>query len=326
MKFSKLVCDVNDLLTKNQFEWENRFAEYAKQIKKNERFYKEGISKFQVKAPLYRYTNISSVKDKKLEYDIRFCGQSIATVKVKNDIVKISTKHDKNTSYFGVDIQLDNADWKDKLSSKFRAAFTKELHKEEKGKSSEHHVENILLSEFGKKKSENKKLCNIQPIKLCGLFFQMPTPLGASIEPINYTAEKGGRIDILTRVRHKDNSVRLCVMELKDENIDKEPPHKVMFQAIVYATFIARLLRSKTGNEWYKIFGFGKDVPKSLIINVSIVMPYDKDRNENFEESEIIQVSENTYLKLYSLYFQRNENGVQEFFGSLKDDLFIHIK
>ena len=211
-------------------------------------------------------------------------------------------------------------------ASKFRAAFTKELLKKEKGKSREHHVENMLLAEFGK--STDKKLCNIKPIRLCGLFFQMPTQLTASKETINLAKKgKGGGIDILARVRHKKKygGRRICVMELKDENKSDEPPQKVMKQAVAYATFIARLLRSESGNNWYKIFGFSNEtVPDELTIDVSVVMPYDEVRNENFETIEPIQVAENTYLKLYSLYFIRNENGVREFVGSLKDDIKPH--
>ena len=46
----------------------------------------------------------------------------------------------------------------------------------------------------------------------------MPTPLSASKKDIKYV-RIGGGIDILARIKHKDNNVRLCVMELKDENI-----------------------------------------------------------------------------------------------------------
>jgi hypothetical protein len=99
-----------------------------------------------------------------------------------------------------------------------------------------------------------------------------------------------------------------------------------MEQAIAYATFIARLLRSDSGKEWYKIFGFTKDIPAELTIDVAIVMPYDENRKERFETEEnepiIVPIDDNTSLKLYSLYFERNENGdLKEFVGSLKDDM-----
>jgi len=323
MDYSKIVKKVNELLTENN-EWKQRYAGYAQDILNKENIYKKGKTKFRPKSPLYCYTSVSKVTGN-IEYDIRFCGQSVATAKIINDDIFISTNKDKdksNKEYFDIGKPLVNEDWKGKNASEFRAKFTKELQKKEKGKSREHHVENILLAEFGKKKSVNKILCNIKPILLCDLFFQMPTPLTASKELIK-PAKKGGGIDILTRVRHKKGSGgrRICVMELKDENKANESPQKVMNQAIAYATFIARLLRSESGNKWYNIFGFRSTVPEKLIIDVSIVMPFNKDRNENFETIELIPVAENTYLKLYSLYFHRNETGVQGFAGSLKDDL-----
>jgi len=62
-------------------------------------------------------------------------------------------------------------------------------------------------------------------------------------------------------------------MELKDHNNDSEPPKKVMKQAIAYATFLARLLRSDSGDEWYKIMGVSGNIPEKLIIDTVIFMP-----------------------------------------------------
>ena len=322
MNHSEIVEKVNELLTKNN-EWEERFADYAAQITKNKTAYIEGAKKFRVNPPLYRYTSVSKVSGKNATFDIRFCGQSVATVHVENEDVKITAKYDNNKKYFGVDIQLDNADWNDPKSSEFRAAF-KNLKDGVKVKSPERCDENTLLVEFAKKESINKKLCNIKPVELYDHFFQMPTPLKASNEPIDY-AKMGGGIDILARMKRKNKPVDkqslLCVMELKDENTDKEPPDIVMNQAIAYATFIARLLRSKSGNQWFNLFGFGNDVPKELEIGTVVVMPFCNERNENFENFEEINVAENTFLKLYSLYYQLNEDGsVKEFSGSLVDD------
>ena len=324
MNYSEIVMKVNDLLTKNNGlddGWEVLFAKYADQITKNGRFYVEGAKKFRVNPPLYRYTSVSKIEDGNPVFDIRFCGQSVASVFVENENVKITAKYDNNKTYFGVDISLDKANWNDPKATEFRATF-KNFKGGVKVKSPERYAENVLLAEFEKKGSDNKKLCYIQPVKLCSAFFQMPTPLKASNEPIDY-AKVGGGIDILARVKITNNSSRLCVMELKDENNAKEPPKKAMKQAIAYATFIARLLRSQSGNQWFNLFGFGNDVPKELInIGAVVVMPFCNERNENFENFKEIEVAENISLKLYSLYYQLNEDGsVKEFTGSLVDDI-----
>jgi len=329
MNYNTVVETVNNLLKDNNEKWQSRYKDFADKVIKHEKEYTIRKKRFQVKMPLYCYTEIGSLlknplnkktdKENKLEYKLRFYGQDIATVSVQDENILISTKkYDKSNEKLG-NKPLGNNKWSDKETSEFLAKF-KQISKE-KVKSKEHRVENILLAEFAKKKSEGKKLCNIQPIKLCGLFFQFTTPLRASKE-IGYSENnKGGGIDILARVKHKNNSVNICVMELKDENIEKENPKIAMKQAVTYAAFVAHLLRSESGNDWYKIFGFGKDVPKELTIDVAIVMPFKEERSENFEKLKEIKVLENTYLKLYSLYFLEDEKG---FIGSLKDSMLPH--
>jgi hypothetical protein len=316
MNYYEIVDFVNDLLNKNE-EWVERYARYADQIIENKERYEAGRENFHVYSPLSVYTNVSKAKGT-LEYDLRFLGQSVATIKVEGKKVLISTrgKEDGNSSYFGYNIELDNKKWTSPEAKDFRKHFEKCIDK--KTKSSEHHVENELLTEFKKKKRSEKKLCNIQPVRLSGMFFQMPTPLAASGNKIEYSKSNGGGIDILSRVKHGNNEINLCVMELKDENKVAEPPAKVMKQAVAYAIFIARLLRSKSRNEWYKLFGFSGDVPADLTLDVTIVMPKNADQCENFGKK--IRVCANTELKLYSLYFIKDS---YDFTGSLKDSMLL---
>jgi hypothetical protein len=314
MDYKEVVSDVNGLLA-SQKEWEERYAAYAKSLSVNENDYRDSRKKFQVNSPLYVYTNITQAKGT-CEYDLRFAGQSVATIKVVRGKVFISTKNkDKsNKKFFEFTTPLHNTDWNSPDANKFRKHFK---NCEKNGKSPEHQVENRLLAEFRKKlRADDKKLCNIQPVTLFGQFFQMPTPFTASGTEIKYSKEKGGGIDILSRIKHLDNKPNLCVMELKDENKAAESPAKVMKQAVAYATFIAQLLRSKSGNEWYRLFGFNSNVPENLTIDVAIVMPADTIRNEKFGEE--LEVCSNTTLKLYSLYFEKDS---YDFTGSLKDNL-----
>jgi hypothetical protein len=233
--------------------------------------------------------------------------------------VTISTngKDDNNKKYFDINEMLKDTDWKSSdAARRFRADFTEELR--EKSKSKEHRLENFLLNEFGKNASFTKKLCNIQPVRLSGAFFQRPTPLAASTD-VKYANADGGGIDILARIRHRNGEVRLCVMELKDENNPAEPPAKVMKQALAYATFLARLLNSESGEQWYKIYGFKGKMPRPITIHVVALMPKGAGE-ENFETEPEIQVGKTTQLKLCSLYFDENYN----FSGSLVDEIRIH--
>lgn len=324
MKYSQTVEKVSKLLSNNT-EWVNRFKGYAKDIKSNGNNHINGRKKFNIPKPFNLYTKISELKKKNtLYYDLRFLGQSVATLKVDKGIVTISTK-DKNKSnlkHFNINNPLLNDIWKRNKARAFRKAFKNCT--EIRGKSPERTVESALLSEFKQAKKKLKSLYNIQPVLLANSFFQMPTPLSASKKEIKY-ARSGGGIDILARVKHKNNTVRLCVMELKDEYTKSEPPKKVMKQALAYATFIAYLLRSKSGNTWYNIFGFSGSVPDTLTIDTSIVMPFPTNGKIEHINKEKIEVLNNTYIELYDLYFNdntsNNEGDNFQFIGTLKDEM-----
>jgi hypothetical protein len=324
MNFAKTVEIVNNLLIDNG-EWIIRYENYAEKITVNKLIHEAGRTKFRIFSPLYLYTNISNLLlINVLNYDLRFLGQSIAKIKIKNGIVKITTnriKDSSNLKYFGIDTPLRDENWDSYKGKKIRSEFKK--CKSIKGHSNEHKIESGLLSEFHSKSKSQKSLSNIQPVLLANSFFQMATPIKASLSEIIYSNDKGGGIDILSRVKHKNNSVRLCVMELKDEYSNSEPPQKVMNQAIAYATFIANLLRGS--NNWYEIFGFSGNVPEVLIIDVSNVLPYPKKGEPEDFNKERVEILENTYIELYSLYFKEKSKFIDgynyEFSGSLKEEM-----
>ena len=133
---------------------------------------------------------------------------------------------------------------------------------------------------FSKKRGIDKILCNIQPVKLAGIArFQMPTPLSAAkIKEVKFIGPAGGGIDIISRIG-AGSATKLCIMELKDENKPDEPPAKVILQGLAYAVFIKELLRSESGAEWWKIFGFSGKLPEQLELYVICVMPSKKKRH-----------------------------------------------
>lgn len=141
----------------------------------------------------------------------------------------------------------------------------------------------------------------------------MPTPLKASNHDPEYANHAGGGIDILARVIHKKGEKRLCVIEIKDENIKNEPQSDAMLQAISYATFISCLLQSKSGNEWWNIFknpqnpkSTDKQLPEHLYIDVVTLMPKTK-----VQEKEIlgpIEINElHTTFECHSLYYDEEK-------------------
>ena len=311
-------------------EWIERYSEYATQLGKTNigMKYKECRRLFRVTKPLYVYTNISTAKSGTCDYDLRFGGQSVGTIKIRKGNVFFSTKDKQNNNeiYFcSPKLSTKDHKWNSPEGTIFRKHFTFELLAKKRSKSPEHALENELLSEFSKGKSIDKKLCFIQPVKLLKSFFQMPTPLAASKNDIEYKCNGGG-IDILARIvmngENRDRG-RLSVIELKDKNETNEPLEKVIKQAIAYATFIGKLLYSKSGSSWYSLFGFGGERPEKMTINVVASMPFKESQECGFENQKI-NVDENVTLELHTLFFktennEKGKNEIKSFTGSIAD-------
>lgn len=335
MTNKEIVEQTSELLSTNGF-WEGIYEKYADQIKKNEVGYKENKKKFQVNTPLTAYSTIGKVMSdsKTFLYDLRFAGQSVGTISVKNDNVKL-TISDENAKYardkfgFKDSKAFSGVEWKtDKGAQTFRRFFYGLKNSEKlKVKSQEHRLENLILIEFFKKRrAQNKLLCNIQPVRLGGLFFQLTTPLKASSHKPELKLTKGengangGGIDILARARHLSNEVRLTIIELKDENKPSEPQRDVMFQALTYATFVAHLLRSKSGEKWWNIFGFKGATKQHIDLNVVSLMP-----GGDTQEGELTTIDLpklNVSLHPHTLYFNTDTNGNPcEFYGTLQNEL-----
>ena len=108
-------------------------------------------------------------------------------------------------------------------------------------------------------------------------------------------------------------------MELKDENVPQEPPAKVILQGLAYVTFIRELLRSKSGQEWWKIFGFSGKLPEQLELYVVSVMPSRKniDENDRSFADVVIKTGEDSFHLDY-LYFHQVNNKLVDIETSLK--------
>ena len=337
MNNKEIVNQTSCLLEENRKEWEDRYDRYAREIDLDQ--YADDRKKFRIPKPLNAYSSISRVEKPTkypTSYDLRYQGQSIGEIIVKTGKVYLNTKgkEEKNSKYFQYPKpwNSDYVEWDSTDAREFRQHFMS-LDKSN-AHSPEHKIEQFLLSEFSKEtRSSEKKLCSIQPVRLGGLFFQMPTPLKASDHSkgqitLEYKNQYGGGIDILARIKDKGNNPKLAVLELKDENKKSEPQKEVMWQALAYATFIAYLLRSKSGTFWWEeVFGFKKgSLPndKPIEIIVATIMP--RPEGMEFLEGELDEISvEGLNVKLIpqTLYFNKDENGnPTSFFGTLKDNLY----
>ena len=331
-----IVDKTKQILADKKPAWEKAYNRYANNIKANTKKYELNAKKFQVNAPLTVYSSIGKVMSEKstTAYDLRYAGQSVGEIHVNNEGKALLYVIDKQADYakehFGFEksSQLNGVDWhKDETAVDFRKAYKADSTDKVSIKSEEHRIENFLLKEFAKKtRAEGKKLCNIQPVRLGGKFFQLTTPLTASKhEPkpalINENSDKpgvnGGGIDILARVKHSPIESRIAIIELKDENDDKESQEVVMTQALTYATFVAYLLRSESGKDWWNIFRNNsqteKNVPQHLDLDVVTLMPEGTSKEGDLTDITIPEV--NATLHLYTLYYKRDKDGNPDSFS-----------
>lgn len=312
------------VIRKSKEEWEKRYDQYANEFIKNEGTIRELSRKFREYPPLRFYISTSNVKDakKSLSLDIRYRGQSIATLTAKDDNVTISTKgkEDNNLKHFEFPKKLDNVNWNSEEAQDFRKFFkSREDSRNNAGKNNEeHNVEQLLLTEFSKS-IKDEKIKYIQPVTICGMRYGMPTPISASNhkESLKYSEHRGGGIDVLARTGRGNNNSYLTVIEVKDENKNEEPPKYALEQAIQYAIFIRELLRSKSGDNWYEIFGFGGKVPKKLTIRVACAMP-DTILDTSFAKVQYkIEDGNEDIIECHYIYFKYGGMELSDFQTSL---------
>ena len=316
----KTIEDAQNCLSKNT-EWIERYSGYALNILANLETIRTNRRQFNQFTPLYFYILTSKATNAKstLELDVRYKGQSVATLRANKNKITLSTqgKDVNNLRDYDCNIRLDKVEWKSMEASQFRTFFKNKVNARNNVNSNknneEHHVESLLLNEFSKLNGKNKQIVGIQPVKIGGAIFGMPTPLKASDHNLlSYSGHRGGGIDILARTGG-GRSTYLTVIEVKDENKEKEPPEDALKQAIQYAVFIRELLRSESGKEWYQIFGFTGNLPKKITIKVSCAMP------DDFSEKSFAKQTYNVgddVIECHYIYFKYNGKSVIDFQSS----------
>ena len=339
--YQATVNKVDNLLRTNT-EWIRRYNDYINDLEcRIKPLVNAATLRFGTAKNLDIYLPLSLAKKatkSSASFDIRVGGQSVATLIVKNSDVCICFNTKNNINYFKdysifpchkrVSAKTKHATLSciqdgDILSwhSPEAVAFRKYFAQCQVGKlrSLEHNYESQLLKQFSMKTSKGKILKNIQPVKLLGKRFQMPTPIQASQsgkKVINFANANGGGIDILARYGF-GRKTSLTVFELKDECNKNEVPEKAIAQAIAYATFIRLLLRSSDTNadKWWSFFGFKRPIPKNgLQIKAVIAMPVGKYNDTSFAGIKLplqtIGPYNNDHIELHYLYFNVDSSNV----------------
>lgn len=333
MSYKATVDLTADILTKND-DWREAFLRYATNIKNATGVYSAAADILKCHLPpemglLRIYSSIQLVQksiqrvEKCAFFDLRILGQSVGGLTVNKDKLFLTVTKDQqenNKDHLHIETRANPSRkpylWDTKEAKEIIKTFVEYNGKGADLRSEEHKYESLILYDLVQTSSKNKHITYCRPVMLGEYgFFQMRTALGASnhkpIYSMNsvYNKATGGGIDILARIKHKDGSWRLAVMELKDDNKAAESQPVVMTQAMIYATFIGYLLRDeKCGKLWWNIFRNKKEdetkVKPHLDIDVITVMPPDKTgklSESKFEEIHIPGI-DNVTLHPYSLY------------------------
>lgn len=313
--------------------WKETFERYAHNIHSQKPILKEIKAAFRKPRYLSLYTcinDISANADKpNKEFNIRYKGQSVAYIKKSGEkpltLFADKTLNARNKLHFGWCNRFDDkygrlkCEWRSPAADAFRRHFAQNRINPH---NLEHRFENLLIEEFSKKHSADKKILNIQPVKIYDTFaFQMTTKLRASGNQIYKTeGVRAGGIDILARVKQGMN-VNLCVIELKSFPIaDDASAHIVRGQGLAYAVFLRELLRSQSGNLWYENFGYSQTVPEKLIINVCIAAPKSKNGYIPQEPNPILIGAQQDVLQFKYLFFETDKKMTK--ITSIDQDLF----
>lgn len=298
--------------------WASQFNDYVTAYEDKKKVVESAFRRFRYPKSLDVYLSTDRVrkaKDDDVEFDLRYEGQSVAKLKVKEEALYLipETENNKNhyegyAALFKHEQPKESLAWNSTEAQEFRKYFAKSPERIDKKSTKESQLESRWLKQFKKRSSTDKLILNIRPIQLFNGYFQMPTPLAASdVDNIKY-AEVGGGIDILARQGVAGRPF-LTVIELKNENKVRERPEVAIKQAIAYATFMQRLLRTEeAGNtKWWKFFGFGRPIDNPLTIRTVIAMPSGKYNDDWFAGKTIGIPGSNDVLELHYLYFDVDE-------------------
>lgn len=326
-KFQEHADRVCEILQK-ETEWIERYKGYVDILE-------DKPLGFRSPGELFPYITLSVAKQNcsvsgrdKSKYFLRYLGQNVADILVSNKTenkkreIFFSTKkyQNSNKKNFEYNIVHDNDNWHSKSGKIFRKFFNGYKERIDGSKrNEEHRIQNLLLRELAKKKGEEKYIKFIQPVRLQGCFLEIPTPFAASNHNPTYAAHRGGGIDILARVKY-GSETRLGVVEVKDEYKTNENIFQVLNQAVTYACFICKLLRSESGAEWAKLFKF--TLSKPLIVDAIAAMPnISPEDSALFNLEKQIKVGEDL-IELHFISFEDNkaENKLENIKTSLKND------
>lgn len=298
-EYAAVIEKVNSILDKNP-EWKARYAEYAQDLLDYNNYYDinliSRISKL-IKDLGYQLNTHSTIRALiNNEVFLMFKGLKVIKIKVhKNKRIYVYPL-DEN---YQKKIEWTDSEHQSILDIVNKAILDIDI----RDKNKEFAVEASLKQNFEKqsnKKVDFKKFAPITVLedrkKNVYFHFQMPVPISASaiykgLDFVKYSKNSRPGVDLMARSNRFNTPVSdttICIIEVKDSYSTTEQPKEAIKQAIAYATFIGRLLRTEHNeankNIWYSFFrgnyskynnpSYIKKLEKPLILKAIVAMPF----------------------------------------------------
>lgn len=250
------------------------------------------------------YISYSMATARTPTFSLRFLGQEVGKLlsSKENEMTRlqVTNQHVVNTmNSFDIQLTAGKSKWTSMQARGFRKSFNNL--KKSTPHSTEHWVESRFLQEMMKRAGINKfggTFKNIQPVLLSGCPFQCPVPIGASEgKPM---LSPRANVDILARLP----GGRLSVWELKRPGVAAHS----LDQVYIYAVTLAKMLRSGSGEKWFRFFGFTRKIPKIIKIDAFIAVSSDQrkaiqNRIKNFVSPLLLPI-EQAEIRLFAAYYE----------------------
>jgi len=278
-----LAKEIKQKWLQNSTAFEEKLDKWLSAAQEGNKLIPHAKAKFYQPYPLRAYTAINKCKPKTKLFkavviSLRFLGQEVANLIVPDPEaqLEITKKQLKaNQKYFNQKSPVGMYNWKSSTEAKkFRKHFKRKIKEESNIKTAipEHSYESKIICEMLKRRKFRGTLRNIAPVMIGGLPLQMPLPIsGSSGSP----KISNGHIDILARRNNK-----LSIWEVKRPGIYKD----ALKEAYIYTVTLLKILRSRKGKKWYKLFGFSRKLDPSLRVEAIVVLSISDRQKEVFKE------------------------------------------
>lgn len=287
---------------------------WAAALEKNLCFFAEAAKRFKAPSPLDVYLTVNRAKQSIARFSLRFLGQEVAELVVKDEIfLSISKKlAETNNRYFEI-AEQGMLPWNSARGTAFRKHFKAIDQKSTKVGVLEHRIESEFLKQMarGDRGKFGGTLAGIQPVSLAGCRFQFPLPISGST---GKPKSSRGNIDILAR-RGSGRGTRLSVWELKAPDTIASS----IEQAYIYTVTLLKILRSPSGRFWYQhVFGFKGDVPKKLTVESVVAVSFSSEKMKQkfeakfyaFQQSAKLLIGEDV-IKLCFAYYDYKPSSLE---------------